>query len=256
MNQDGSYRLDIQFADTIGNTDSETFLLLYDTQLPTLVSTLPAANETVNNLSQIRVVLNETASGIDWTQSSFGLTRTVGGTEVEVPVNIRNNGTDTATLTVLEPIALDGSDDGTYSIEVIPTDRAGNVGATARREFYLVSQTRTEVRLTTPEETTVTDLETVVAALTNYIGTGVNANESTLTVTNPQGSVVPERRVETDTTNNLLTWSTDAVIPRDGTADGEYTITATFVDFSGKRFTEEFPVFLDTQFPAIERVSG
>ena len=170
-------------------------------------------------------------AGIDFIQSSFRLTRDVGGTQVEVPVNIANNGTDTATLTVLEPIALDGSDDGTYAIEVIPTDLAGNVGATARREFYLVSQIRTEVRLTIPETTTVNSLGTVVAGLVDYIGSGINFNTSTLTVTNPQGVVVPERKIETDATNNLLTWSTDVVLPRNGTADGEYTITATFVDF-------------------------
>ena len=254
VSQDGHYRLEVQVADTLGNINTETFLFLYDTQLPTLVSTFPAANETVDNLSQIQVVLNEVTSGIDFVQSSFRLTRDVGGTQVEVPVNITNNGMDTATLTVLEPIALDGSDDGTYAIEVTPTDYAGNVGATARREFYLVSQTQPAVRLTMPETTTVSSLETVVAELIDYIGSGVNFNESTVTVTNSQGIVVPERRIETDATNNLLTWSTDAVIPRDGTADGEYTITATFVDFSGKRFTQEFRIVLDTQFPAIESV--
>ena len=254
VSQDGHYRLEVQVADTLGNINTETFLFLYDTQLPTLVSTFPAANETVDNLSQIQVVLNEVTSGIDFVQSSFRLTRDVDGTQVEVPVNITNNGMDTATLTVLEPIALDGSDDGTYAIEVTPTDHAGNVGATARREFYLVSQTQPAVRLTMPETTTVSSLETVVAELIDYIGSGVNFNESTVTVTNSQGIVVPERRIETDTTNNLLTWSTDAVIPRDGTADGEYTITATFVDFSGKRFTQEFRIVLDTQFPAIESV--
>ena len=254
VSQDGHYRLEVQVADTLGNINTETFLFLYDTQLPTLVTTFPAANETVDNLSQIQIVLNEVTSGIDFIQSSFRLTRDVGGTQVEVPVNITNNGMDTATLTVLELIALDGSDDGTYAIEVTPTDYAGNVGATARREFYLVSQTQPEVRLTMPETTTVSSLETVVAELIDYIGSGVNFNESTVTVTNSQGIVVPERRIETDTTNNLLTWSTDAVIPRDGTADGEYTITATFVDFSGKRFTQEFRIVLDTQFPAIESV--
>lgn len=254
VSQDGHYRLEVQVADTLGNINTETFLFLYDTQLPTLVSTFPAANETVDNLSQIQVVLNEVTSGIDFIQSSFRLTRDVGGTQVEVPVNITNNGMDTATLTVLEPIALDGSDDGTYAIEVTPTDYAGNVGATARREFYLVSQTQPAVRLTMPETTTVSSLETVVAELIDYIGSGINFNESTVTVTNPQGIVVPERRIETDATNNLLTWSTDAVIPRDGAADGEYTITATFVDFSGKRFTQEFRIVLDTQFPAIESV--
>ena len=254
VSQDGRYRLEVQVADTIGNMDGETFLFLYDTQLPTLVSTFPAANETVDNLSQVRVVLNEVTSGIDFTQSSFRLTRDVGGAQMEVPVNITNNGTDTAALTVLEPIALDGSDDGTYAIEVTPTDRVGNIGATARREFYLVSQSRAEVRLTVPEATTVNNLEMIVAELIDYIGPGINVDESTLTVTNSQGLVIPERKIETDATNTVLTWSTDAIIPRDGTADGEYTITATFVDFTGKRFTQAFPIVLDTQFPAIESV--
>ena len=254
VSQDGRYSLEVRVADTIGNMDMEAFLFLYDTQLPTLVSTFPAANETVGNLSQVRVVLNEVTSGIDFTQSSFRLIRNVGGTQIEVPVNITNNGRDTATLTVLEPIALDGSDDGTYAIEVTPTDRAGNIGATARREFYLVSQSQAEVRLTAPETTTVNNLEMIVVELIDYIGPGINFDASTLTVTNSQGVAVPERKIETDATNTILTWSTDAVIPRDGTADGEYTITATFVDFTGKRFTDAFPIVLDTQFPAIESV--
>ena len=255
VNQDGSYRLDIQFADTLGNTDSETFLLLYDTELPTLVSTVPTANETVSDLSQVQAVLNEVTSGIDFIQSSFRLTHEVGGTQVEVPVNIANNGTDTATLTVLEPIALDGSDDGTYAIEITPTDRAGNVGATARHEFYLVSQSRTQVQLTMPEATTVNSLPTIVVELVDYIGSGINFNASAVTVTNPHGVVIPERRIETDPVNNRLTWSTDVVVPRSGTADGEYTIDATFVDFKGERFTQEFSIFLDTQFPAIDSVA-
>ena len=254
VSQDGGYRLEVQVADTLGNVDAETFLFLYDTQLPTVVSTFPVSNETVSDLSEVRVVLNEVTSGIDFTQSSFRLTRDVGGTQMEVPVNITNNGTDTATLTVLEPIALDGSDDGIYAIEVTPTDRAGNIGATARREFYLVSQSQAEVRLTVPETTTVNSLEMVVTELIDYIGPGIDFKESTVTVTDPQGVVVPERKIEIDETNNLLTWDTDAVIPRDGSADGEYTVTATFVDFGGKRFTQEFPIVFDTQFPTIESV--
>ena len=255
VNQDGSYRLDLQFTDTLGNSDSETFLLLYDTELPTLVSTVPAANETVSDLSQIQVVLNEVTSGIDFIQSRFRLTQNVGGTQVEVPVNITNNGTDTATLTVLESIALDGSDDGTYAIEITPTDRAGNVGSTARHEFYLVSQSRTQVQLTMPEATTVNGLPAIVVELVDYIGSGIDFNASTVTVTNPQGIVIPERRIETDHVNNRLTWSTDVVVPRSGSADGEYTIAATFVDFKGERYTQEFSIFLDTQFPAIESVA-
>ena len=47
-------------------------------------------------------------------------------TEEPVPVNVTSNGIDTATITLTKPIALDGSDDGTYTITVTPVDLAGN----------------------------------------------------------------------------------------------------------------------------------
>ena len=127
--QDGRYTLSVQATDTAGNTRTYNYQLIYDTQLPTLVSTTPASNETVSELSQVQVKLDEVTSGIDFVLSSFRLTRD----GVDVPVNVTSNGIDTATLTLTKPIALDGSDDGTYTIEVTPIDRAGNNGATTVR---------------------------------------------------------------------------------------------------------------------------
>ena len=248
--QDGRYAINVQATDTLGNTETYEYQVIYDTQRPTLVSTVPAANATVSELSQVEVVLAEETSGIDFIQSTFRLMHD----QTEVLVNITSNGADTATLTLAEPIALDGSDDGTYAIEIAPIDLAGNLGVTVRREFYLVSQSRPEIRLTTPETTTVNNLTTVVVELSGYIGTGIDFDAATLTVTDPQGTLVQQAKVEHDAANSLLTWETEAVIPGDGRADGEYTVTATFVDFSGQRFTQEFSLVLDTQFPAIESV--
>lgn len=252
--QDGRYVLSVQATDTLGNTETYRYQLIYDTQLPALVSTVPAANATVSELSQVEVALAEETSGIDFIQSAFRLTHNVDGNQVDVPVNVTSNGTDAATLTLAEPIALDGSDDGTYTIEISPMDLAGNVGVTVRREFYLVSQSRPEIQLTTPETTTVNDLTTVVAELSGYIGAGIDFEASTLTVRDPQGSLVAETELEHDEVNNLLTWNIATPLPRDGSADGEYTVTATFVDFSGRRLTQQFQRLLDTQFPAIESV--
>ena len=252
--QDGRYVLNVQATDTLGNTETYNYHFVYDTQLPTLVSTTPAANSTLSELSQVEVVLDETTSGIDFIQSTFQLTRDVNGTLVEVPVNITSNGTDRATLTLAEPIALDGSDDGTYTIEITPTDLAGNLGTTVRREFYLISQTQPEIRLTMPETTTVNNLTTVVAQLSGYIGAGIDLDASTLTVRNAQGSLITSTELEHDEVNNLLTWNIEAPMPRDGSADGEYTVTATFVDFTGRRLTQQFQLLLDTQFPLIESV--
>ena len=253
--QDGRYILNVHATDTLGNTKTYNYRIIYDTQLPTLISTTPAANETVSELSQVEIKLNERTSGIDFIQSNFQLTREANGDPVSVPVNITSNGTDTITLTLTEPIALDGSDDGTYRIEVTPTDRAGNSGTSAVREFYLVSQKHEpEVRLTIPDTTTVNSLATVAVEITGYVGAGIDFDASTLTLRNAQGVLMPQEDLEPDEVNNLLTWTAKTPVARDGSADGTYTITATFVDFTGQSFAQEFPIVLDTQFPAIERV--
>ena len=256
MNRDGSedgrYTLNIQVTDTAGNTKTYNYKLIYDTQFPTLVSTVPGANETVSELSQLQVKLDDVNSGIDFVESNFQLTRE----GVEVPVNVTSNGTDTATLVLAKPIALDGSDDGTYAIGVTPVDRAGNTGTTVVREFYLVSQKHEpEIRLVMPETTTVSSLPTVAVELIDYVGAGVDFDASTVTVRGPEGTLVPHEELEHDPANNLLTWNSSlASIAPDGSEDGEYTITATFVDFTGKSFTRQFSFVLDTQIPEIESV--
>ena len=258
--QDGRYTFNVRATDTAGNTKTYNYQLIYDTQLPTLVSTTPASNETVSELSQVQVKLDEVTSGIDFVQSSFQLTRfdetiVEDGAQVPVPVNVTSNGIDTATLALTKPIALDGSEDGTYTIEITPTDRAGNTGAAVVREFYLVSQKHEpEIRLTMPETTTVNSLPTIVVELIDYVGAGVDFDASTVAVRNAQGVLISEEKLEHDEVNNRLTWTTEASVAPDGSEDGEYTITATFVDFTGKSFTRQFSFVLDTQVPEIESV--
>ncbi len=254
--QDGIYRLNVKAADTIGNIKTTSYQFIFDTQVPTLSSTVPAANATLDNLSEVVVNLTEVTSGIDFVQSLFLLSRVAGETQVEVPVNVTGNGKDQARLKLLEPMALDGSDDGTYVIEITPIDLAGNVGAVVRRQFYLVSQTQPQVRLTTPTMGTVNSLGDITVEIANYIGSGINYDLSTVVVRNPDGTNIQQSQVDSDPANNQLTWRTEATIPRNGTADGEYTITASIRDFSGEVFLGNFSVVLDTQFPSIDRVNA
>ena len=97
-------------------------------------------------------------------------------------------------------------------------------------------------------------MTTVVAELSGYVGAGINFDDSVLSVRNPQGRLVAQIGLEHDEANNSLTWNIDEILPRDGSADGEYTVTAIFVDFTGRRFTRQLRLLLDTQFPAIESV--
>ena len=248
---DGEYTITATFVDFTERRFTQEFSIVLDTQTPTLVSTVPAANKTVSQLSRVQVRLSENTSGIDFVQSTFRLTRG----DVEVPVNITSNGTGAVTLTLAAQIALDGSDDGTYTIEVTPTDRAGNTGATALRKFYLVGRKHEpEIRLTMPEATRLSNLATVVVELVDYVGAGIDFDASTVTVRNPQGGLVPQEELEHDEASNQLTWTAAAPFARDGSADGEYTITATFVDWTRRRFTQRFPIVLNTRVPEIENV--
>lgn len=250
--QDGRYTLEVRAVDAAGNVEDYSYQLIYDTQFPTLVSTTPASNETVSELSQVQVKLNEVTSGINFVDSSFQLTRD----DAEVPVNVTSNGIDTATLTLAKPIALDGSDDGTYAIAVTPIDLADNTGVAVVREFYLVSQKHEpEIRLVTPQTTRVNSLMTVGVELIDYVGAGIDFDASTVSVTNSQGVLIPQEELEQTvggvSNPDALTWTAQVPVARDGSADGEYIVTTTFVDFTGKRFTQEFPIVLDTQIPAL-----
>ena len=251
--QDGRYTLNVRATDIAGNTKTYDYQLIYDTQVPTLVSTTPASNETVSALSQVQVKLDEKTSGIDFVGSTFQLTREGADAPVPVSVNVTSNGRDAATLTLTNPIALDGSDDGVYTIAVTPVDLAGNRSvAPVVREFYLVSQKHEpEIRLVMPETSIVNGLPAIDVTLIDYIGAGIDFDTSTLTLKNPQGVLIPQEELEYDETSNQLKWSTLATVPRDGSADGQYTVTATFVDFTGRRFTQEFSFVLDTQIPAL-----
>ena len=92
---------------------------------------------------------------------------------------------------------LDGSDDGVYTIEVTPIDRAGNESGRAVREFYLISQKHEpEVRLVMPETSIFNGLPTVAVELIDYIGPGIDFNASTLTVANSEGVLVREEKLE------------------------------------------------------------
>ena len=81
--QDGRYAFEIRATDIAGNTKTYDYQLIYDTQVPTLVSTTPTSNETVSELSQVQVKLDEKTSGIDFVQSTFQLTRQ--GADAPVP---------------------------------------------------------------------------------------------------------------------------------------------------------------------------
>ncbi len=249
--QDGIYRIRVRLTDKASNSQTENFEFAYDTQVPAIVSTIPAQNETVSALSQVSVVLNA-ISGINFSATGVRVLRADGS---EVNAEARNNGRDTVFVTLTEALAIDGSEDGEYTIEITPVDGANNARAIARRQFFIASR-MPEIRLNTPTETRINVLTTIDAQLFNYIGPGLDFSESKSTVTvSRNGAVVEAKPVTVDEQNARLIWSVDRPLSRDGSTDGQYTVTVQYTDLIGEAFTEDFILTFDSQPPAITAAS-
>ncbi len=245
--QDGIYRIRVRLTDKASNSQTENFEFAYDTQVPAIVSTTPAQNETVSALSQVSVVLN-TVSGIDVSATGVRVLRTDGS---EVNTEVRNNGRDTVFLTLTEVLAIDGSEDGEYTIEITPVDGANNAGATVLRQFFVASR-MPEIRLNTPTETRINTLTTIDVQLFDYIGPGLDFSESKSTVTvSRNGASVEAKPVIADEQNARLVWTVDRPLSRDGSADGRYTVNVQYTDLIGEAFTADFILTFDSQPPTI-----
>ena len=245
--QDGAYRIEVRLADKAGNIQAKSFDIAYDTQVPAIISTIPTENETVSSLSQVSVVLN-TISGIDFSASMVRLLRADGS---EVNTQAHDNGRDTVSLALAQSLAIDGSEDGAYTIEITPVDGANNAGPTVRRQFFIALR-RPVIRLNTPTETRISDLTTIDAQLFNYIGPGLDFAESESTITvSRNGAIVEAKPVIVDEGDMRLIWTIDRSLSRDGSADGEYTVSVQYTDLIGETLTEDFMLTFDSQPPTI-----
>ena len=254
--QDGDYRVRVSYSDKVGNAQTTDGILIYDTQAPALISTTPADNETVSSLSQVTVRLDDATSGIDFSSTTVRLLHG----ENEVSVDTSDNGRDTVTLTLAKPLATDGLDDGEYTIEITPADHAGNIGTVRHNRFFFETGIP-EIRLHTPSETHISALTTIEAQLLGYIGPGIDFStvpqdgvlrrRSTIQVIGPDGGVVLPQEITADAENARLMWTIDTPLPRDGSADGEYTVRVRYVDLADTAISEDFTVTFDTQIPTV-----
>ena len=245
--QDGTYRIEVKLTDKAGNTQTKDFDIAYDTQVPAIVLTTPAQNETVSSLSQVSVVLNA-ASGVDFSATGVRLLRADGS---EVNTEVHDNGRDTVALTLAQSLAIDGSGDGEYTIEITPVDGANNAGATVGRQFFVASRIP-EIRLNTPTETRINNLTTIDVQMFDYIGPGLDFSESKSTVTvSRNGAIVEARPLIADEDNMRLIWTIDRSLSRDGSADGEYIVSVQYTDLIGETLTEDFILTFDSQPPTI-----
>lgn len=139
LSVEGDYRLDINAVDKAGNTNLVMISFIYSVNVPEIVSTTPATTPAdaayVNKeLKEVQAELRETGgSGIDL--SPTGSTIRLRGSKGNVPGVQSDDGSNTLIFTLTKPLAVDGSDDGTYTISVTPANIAKLQGETAEFTF-------------------------------------------------------------------------------------------------------------------------
>jgi len=125
---EGQYTLAVVATDKAGNTFPTAIDFIYGISIPKVVSTepvtMPVSEAYVRTqIKEVRATLNETGtSGIDL--SSTGSTINLVGPKGNVPGVQTNDGKNILIFTLTKPLDADGSDDGVYTISVIPVNSA------------------------------------------------------------------------------------------------------------------------------------
>ena len=243
---DGEYTVLIELADKAGNSYTVEHLIVYDTQAPTLVSTVPADGALLTeDVTQIQVTLNdEGGSGIDWTVTAVTL---VDPTGEQISGELVSDGETALTLTTNQLV-----EDGRYIIRVQAVDRAGNGDAVVFERGFLLSRYLPAIVSTEPitapadEAFMNEELERIEVTLE----TDDENHLSTLRLLNPGTQVVVG---QLQRANDRLIYNLVRPLATDGSEDGVYTIEFTPISASGRSGEVQRLTFTyDTQAPEIE----
>ena len=255
---DGMYTITVTPVDKIGNRAAIPFesTFIYDTTPPKIIASNPVANSTVAfPIDKVSVTLDDGGgSGLDLSASTITVSKVVGDTEQAVvrkdgPIN---NGVDTLIFTFDKPLSTDGSDNGIYSVEVMPQDKVENtppIPLTFEFEYNANAPLLIE---TTPAYGSVlnTPIERVTAVLEDRSGSGLDLLKSNLTLKLGESEVPGSPTRIQDT----LIYTLSKPFATNGDDDGEYTIVITSVDLDGSEVTYSVPFIYDTLPPKVDKV--
>ena len=244
--RDGEYTVVIAFSDKAGNVLSVEHPIIYDTQAPTLVSTVPADGaQLTEDVTQIQVNLNDKGeSGIDWDVTTVTL---IDPNEVEISGELTSNGKTQLVLNTNQLVA-----DGRYIIRVQAVDRAGNGSRSVFQSSFLLSRLLPAVISTSPstapKDEALTNEE--VDEIEVILDTEDVNHLSTVHLLNAAGQVVAgQQHRET----NKLIYKLVRPLATDGSEDGIYTIEFTPISASGREGEVQNLTFTyDTETPEVE----
>ena len=251
---DGEYAVSVYYEDFVGQNFTQDFALIFDTQLPGVAQTTPAAGARVARLGTITVEFAADLSGIDFSAAQVRLLDPNG---VPVGTNQSDNGADIITLRVQELQA--SVVDGVYIIEVTPADWAGNVADSPFLSGFTYAPREPSILLQPSTNLPTNQLNQITATLQDYVGPGINFDsaETSISVRSTNGSEITAHPIQSKGAELQLIWTAASPLPRDGSADGEYEVVSRFVENSGlgstspATFERISTLIFDTQLPQI-----
>ena len=251
---DGEYAVSVYYEDSVGQNFTQDFALIFDTQLPGVAQTTPAAGARVARLGTITVEFAADLSGIDFSAAQVRLLDPNG---VPVGTNQSDNGADIITLRVQELQA--SVVDGVYIIEVTPADWAGNVADSPFLSGFTYAPREPSILLQPSTNLPTNQLNQITATLQDYVGPGINFDsaETSISVRSTNGSEITAHPIQSNGAELQLIWTAASPLPRDGSADGEYEVVSRFVENSGlgstspATFERISTLIFDTQLPQI-----
>ena len=248
--QDGLYSITVSVTDNVGNQNAKTTHFVFDSQIPTIVSTTPAANAKVNALNQVVVKLADATSSVDLADTQIQLLAPNG---TPVGATATHDGADTITLK-FDALKMDGSQDGTYTIEVTPKDIAGNIAGSPTRIEFAYATISPEVASISPAHLAfVKSVSKVEATLIDHSGEGIDFDASTITLKDKDGKDVAGRQQNDAST--LIWFEPSNPFPTDGTYDKEYTVSLHIVDKVGSSADYTAKFSYDSQPPKITLIT-
>jgi RHS repeat-associated protein len=226
---DGTYTLNLQAADQVGNLSSFALTFTLDTTTATPTVTLSSSSDTgISNSDRITKTKTPTLSG-----------KAEAGSVVKISNGAQTLGTSTANTSGDWQLAVTLLNDGSYTLTAISTDIAGNVSSVAAPLSITVDSVAPQVTLTSP----LTELTTG----SKLTGT-----------TNGNGSAIASLSYRFGTSNEIPvtlngSGGFDQVINLGGIASGSYTLTTTATDVAGNVTTTPYSVSVtyDTTAPVI-----
>ena len=244
--RDGEYTVVTAFSDKAGNVLAIEHPIVYDTQAPTLVSTVPANGaQLTEDITQIQVNLNDKGdSGIDWTLTTVALVDPNGET---ISGELSSNGRTQLILRTNQLVA-----DGRYEIRVRAIDRAGNGSNSVFENSFLLSRRLPAVLSTSPTTAPAEEAYTneEVDQVEVRLETADENHLSTLRLLNVDGQVVAGQQQRS---SGRLVYSLIRPLATDGSEDGIYTIEFTPISASGRSGeVQQLTFTYDTQVPEIE----